>query len=103
MDGWEPTTHYEHDADGRLVSSTPEPEWSEDDRAWMLALAYYRATRCPVHGGDIAECTSEDAEGAYEVPPPTRCHVATALLQAQAGYAETKHPGALLWHAVRRR
>lgn len=69
----------------------------------MLALAYYRSTRCPVHGGDITRCTADDAEGAYEVPPPTRCHAATALMRAQAEYVKVSQSGALLWRTIRRR
>lgn len=83
--------------------TTREPEWSEEDVAWLLALAAYRATRCPACGGDISECTSPDAEGGFEVPPPTRCQAKTALVIAQQDYKDSPQPEALLWRAKRRR
>lgn len=105
MDGWEPTTVYAHDDDGRVVSSTPEAEWSEQDVAWILALAHLRAEekayRCPSCGGDQRECCSPGAEGAYEVPPPTRCHVTTALLVEQRKDGDRPTPEALLWRVRR--
>lgn len=39
MWGWEPTTTYEYDDDGRLISSRPEPEWDDEQR--HLAIAHY--------------------------------------------------------------
>lgn len=35
--GWEPTTYYEYDENGRLVSSTPEVEWDDEQRALVEA------------------------------------------------------------------
>ncbi|MBM0277807.1 hypothetical protein [Micromonospora tarensis] len=106
LDGWEPaeTTTYEHDGDGRLVRSVTvrEPEWSEQDRAWMAALAAHRSGRCPSCGGDAAVCCAPDGDGAFVVPPPTRCHVTTALAVAQAQYQDSPQPQALLWHVERR-
>lgn len=106
MDGWEPTeeTVYEYDEQGRLVRALTvrEPEWSEQDVAWMLALAEWRATRCPACGGDIRECTDPASEGRYEVPPPHRCHAATAIAAAQERYMDSQHPQALLFHVRRR-
>lgn len=102
LDGWEPTTVYVYDDDGRLVASTPESEWSEQDVAWLLALAEWRAGRCPACGGDLAECTAADADGQFEVAPPTRCHAATATSIAQRGYRDSPQPEALLWRVKRR-
>ncbi|MEU4399784.1 hypothetical protein [Micromonospora orduensis] len=105
LDGWEPaeTTTYEYDG-GRLVRSVTvrEPEWSDQDRAWLAALAAYRAGRCPSCGGDASVCCSPASDGAFVVPPPTRCHVTTALTIAQAQYQESPQPQALLWHVERR-
>lgn len=58
--GWEPRTVYTYDAGGRLVSSQPEVEWDEDERAWMLALGAYRSGLCPVCGGPSDECQSPE-------------------------------------------
>jgi len=68
----------------------------------MLALAEWRATRCPACGGDIRECTDPASEGRYEVPPPHRCHAATAIAAAQERYMDSQHPRALLFHVRRR-
>lgn len=81
--------------------TTRESEWSEQDVAWMLALAEWRASRCPHCGGDISECTDPDLEGRWEVPPPHRCHATTALAAAQERYRDSPHPHALLWQVRR--
>ncbi|MFC6017803.1 hypothetical protein ACFP2T_16500 [Plantactinospora solaniradicis] len=82
--------------------STPEPEWSEEDQAWMLALAEYRAGLCPACRRPLRECADPDADGGYTVPSPTRCHATTALLIAQEQYTESPQAGALLFHTERR-
>lgn len=66
----------------------------------MLALASYRASRCPNCGRDIDECTT--SEGKWQVPPPTRCHASTALSIAQVAYRESPQPESLLWRVERR-
>lgn len=91
-----------HDAHGRVVSSTPEPEWSEQDQAWMLALAEYRAGLCPACGQELRVCADPEGDGNWTVPPPTRCHATTAMSIAQKSYADSLQPEALLWHAKRR-
>lgn len=71
---------------GRLVRSTTtrEPEWTEQDRAEMLALAVYRAGLCPNGCGQpLAESTSH-----YEVGPDyethrTTCRACAALLEVR--------------------
>lgn len=97
--GWEPTTTYAHDADGRLVSSQPEAEWDDTERAWMLALDEYDASLCPLCGMPSEACQSPEAEDQATAGLPTRCHVTTARLQRQEGYKDASHPGALLWPA----
>jgi len=105
FDGWEPVeeTVYEYDEQGRLVRSvtTRDSEWDDEQQGWMLALAVWRANRCPNCGRDIRECTDESAD--WHVPPPTRCHVTTALAIAQQQYyRDSPHPHALLWRVERR-
>jgi hypothetical protein len=90
---------YEYDDAGRLVSSRPEVEWDETEVAWMLALADYEASLCPRCGMPREICQSPDTEGRVTVPAPSRCHVTTAILGAQKGYAENEHPTALLFGA----
>lgn len=104
FDGWEPSTVYEYDDAGRLVRSTPESEWSEQDRAWLLALAGYRASLCPCGCGLPAEQTlaHEDDGRRFVVSPPARCRARTALAQKQAEYQDSPQPEALLWSVERR-
>lgn len=100
--GWEPTTVYEYDDSGRMVSSRPEAEWDDAERAWMLALDTWKTDRvCPLCGLAREVCQAPETEFALDVGLPTRCHVTTAIRRAQA--ARAKHPGehddALLWSA----
>lgn len=105
--GWEPaeTTSYEYEG-GRLVRSVTvrESEWSDEDRAWMAALAAYRGGLCPCGCGHPAEhTTAHEGDGrTFVVPPPTRCRARTALSMAQAQYQDTPQPDALLWRVERR-
>ena len=107
LDGWEPaeTTVHEYDG-GRLVRSVTsrEPEWSEQDRAWLLALAGWRASLCPCGCGLPAEQTlaHENDGHTFVVQPPTRCRARTALSIAQAQAADSPQPEALLWSVERR-
>lgn len=68
----------------------------------MLALAAWRASRCPHCGRDIAECTDPGSEGKYTAGLPHRCHATTALLIAQDQHQETPQAGALMWHVEKR-
>jgi hypothetical protein len=81
--GWEPTTVYEHDDAGRLVSSRPETEWDATEVAWMQALGDYEATLCEHCGLPRDVCHARDMENRVKVRPPERCHVTTALLREQ--------------------
>lgn len=92
------TRHY-YDRAGRLVRSVTrrDPEWTEQDRAWVLALTYWRDTRCPLCGGDIQDCTAPDEDLVVNVPPPRRCKATDALLDKQKQYESSPKPRALLW------
>lgn len=85
-----------------MVSSQPEVEWDDTERAWMLALQQWRDEElCPLCGRPKDVCQDPSAEFAFEVPPPTRCHITTALRQAQDTYMKgphADHPDALLWN-----
>lgn len=65
-----------------------EPEWTEEDRAWAIALGELHADTCQGCGQPLSESTSPDAEGGYDVPAPTRCHSCTVLHKHQDKYAE---------------
>ncbi|GMA26202.1 hypothetical protein GCM10025864_39610 [Luteimicrobium album] len=83
LKGWEPVTTYTYDGDGRLVSSRPEVEWDETEQAWMSALDAYEASLCEHCGLPRDVCHAPTLEGRVKVPPPSRCHVHTAMLRAQ--------------------
>jgi hypothetical protein len=88
--------------DGLLVRSTPETEWTDEQRGWMLALAEYRATRCPCGcGQDARESLDPETEGKWVVSN-VRCEARTALSIARKPYEESPQPEALLFHAERR-
>lgn len=88
-----------YDRRGRLVRSVTvrEPEWTEQDRAEILALALFRKSLCPLHGGPLAECTSHEDTGPQFTVGKKRCRAHDAVLEAQDGLKNTPRPGALLW------
>ena len=49
----------ERDAHRRIVGYTPEPEWDETERDWMLALDDYEHTLCPECGMPVSVCHDE--------------------------------------------
>lgn len=102
-EGWEPTTFYTYDENGRLVSSTPEPEWDEQERAWMLALEAYRRGRCTRCGGNLAETTDVRNDDAYHVLAPIQCHRCAAFARADDQYREHQHPLSLMHRIELRR
>jgi hypothetical protein len=82
--------------------TTRESEWTEEDRAEVLALAEYRASLCPGGcGHPTSETTSREGEGPDYNAKSTTCRACAALLEAQRGADEGK-PGpdhaARLWH-----
>lgn len=82
-----------------MVASRPEAEWDDTERAWMLSLAAYEASLCPLCGLPSEQCQAIEAENLAYAPTPTRCHVATARMQRTEEYKDAKHPGALLYPA----
>ena len=82
-----------------MVSSRPEAEWDDTERAWMRDLAAYEATLCPMCGLPSEQCQSAAAENLAYAGLPVRCHVATARMQRVEEYKDAKHSGALLWPA----
>lgn len=68
----------------------------------MRALATWRDEHiCPSCGWPKAVCQAPETEFALEVPPPTRCHVTTAMRRAQKDYAKQDgaNPEGLTWRA----
>lgn len=78
-----------------------EPEWTEQDRAEILALGLYRSQLCPLHGGPLEECTSHEETGAQFEASRSTCRAQLALIEAQRAADDGKKPspyaGARLW------
>ena len=69
----------------------------------MLALAQWRdEDLCPLCGWPKVICQDPRLSvGGVSVPPPTRCHITTAMTAAQKVYAQSPgaNPEGLLWRA----
>lgn len=106
--GWEPrrVTTFEYDDAGRVVRSVTvtEPEWDDEQRELVYALAQYEASLCPGCGGDLAETTSPEAEYGYTRAGPERCYRCQmlAMYQEADGEAKTPQPDSLLYGLRRR-
>lgn len=89
-------TEYVYDDAGRLLRSvtTHDAEWSEMDLGNAKAHRRNEADRCPGCGLPLSETTLTENEGAYEAPPPTRCHACTSLEHRKSEYTESP-PGLL--------
>lgn len=85
--------------------TTREPEWTEQDRAEVLALALYRAEYCPCGCGQRYEdTTSPEETGPQFVATRVVCRARLALLEAQkAAQTEDVIGGARLWRVGKRK
>lgn len=87
LDGREPATVTRHYyAQGKLVRSvtTREPEWTEQDRAEILALTYRRAHLCPDGCGYwFSDTTSHEETGPVFRAHHTVCRARLASLEYQ--------------------
>lgn len=75
--------------------TTREPEWSDDDRAVVLAYLEYEGQICSGCGGWLAETTSPENAGKYVASAPYRCHRCDAIERKQEQYKEQKRPNSL--------
>lgn len=97
LSGWEPTTYYTYDEQGRMVSSTPEPEWDDVEVGWMVELERWRRQNlCPLCGFPTEICQAPYGEYVYSTGEPVRCNVTTALRTAQKDHKDTPHADALI-------
>lgn len=97
LSGWEPTTFYEYDEQGRVVSSAPEPEWDGVEVGWMVELERWRRENvCPLCGSPVEICQAPEGAFVFGTEPPVRCRVTTALRDAQKAAKELPHPDALI-------
>lgn len=68
-----------------MVASRPEPEWDDDQRDLVIALAEVEDDTCPHCGNSMSECMSPDSDPdnrdgthKYVAGAPYRCFAATA-------------------------
>lgn len=82
-----------------MVASRPETEWDAEQRGWMLALAEFRASRCPCGCGHNAKDTTGMEIPGQWVARRVRCHARAALEAAQAAAPNNPEdlPGARIW------
>jgi hypothetical protein len=85
----------------RSVTSR-EPEWTEQDRAEMLALALYRQGLCPKCGNPVDDCTSEETLGPEFAVSYSTCRASRAVLERQRaisdnGKKDVPNAPAYLW------
>lgn len=80
--------------------TTREPEWTEQDRAEVLALALFRAELCPCGCGQrYVDTTSPEETGPQFTASRVVCRARLALLEAQkAAATDDIIGGARLWH-----
>ena len=98
---WEPAlvTVYERDQAGRVIRTTQRyetPEWTDLDRAYVLALDLYEAGLCDGCGHPLEETTRAENSEAYVAKAPVRCHRCTAQVHAAEEH-ERPQPEALRW------
>ena len=78
-----------------LVSSRSEAEWSDDERAKVLAYRRWELVdRCPKCGGPKAECQDPENMGRYKADLPIRCAYYDALIVEMDQWGKDKRPRA---------
>jgi len=111
LDGREPVevTEHQYDDAGRLVRSvtTREPEFTDQDRGELIALAVYREGLCPLCGRPLDVCTSHEDTGPEFAATWTACRATLAILEKQRAISDGKKPKpnapAYLWAATIRK
>lgn len=83
MFGWEPVqrTTVEYDADGRVSGwvTVTEPEWDDEQRHWMIALAELEAEQCRDCGHSLTETTGPGAADSFVAEMAGRCWSCEAI------------------------
>ena len=88
--------------------ATPEPRWTEQDRAEALALTLYRSGLCPKCGRPLEVCTSQEGVGPDFAAQFTACRATLAIVEKQRGLSDNgkksdPNAPAYLWAATTRR
>lgn len=81
--------------------SQPEPEWDDQDRAELDALAIIEADECSSCGGSLTETTSAEAASKTYVVHQSRCHRCTAVGEMADAYRSQPQPQALRFYVER--
>lgn len=76
-----------------------EPEWDDEELAWMLAWHETELDRCSGCNGVLSETTDPRNEGWYIAENPTRCHRCTAIFEKASEYNDARQPRALMFSA----
>lgn len=84
-----------------MVASQAEPEWDDEQRGLMLALAEVEGSECPSCHGDLAETTDVAYEGKW-TPTSQPCYRCLAINMHAQKRAQEKHSDSLLFGAYRR-
>ena len=59
---------------------------------------------CEGCGGWLPDTTAIDADGAFDVPPPIKCHQCVAISIVSDAFAKNgKHPHLARWRAIWKR
>lgn len=64
-----------------------EPLWTDEDRAWALALADIERDACPGCGEPWSESSDKDSEGQYTAEV-LRCHACAAGAAKASAFQE---------------
>lgn len=81
LSGWEPSVDVTYVwQDGVKVGErrTPEPEFCDDDRWWLDALAVLESDQCPDCRMPLSDSADPDGPG-YLLPPPSPCRSCKTL------------------------
>lgn len=70
-------TYYEHDDQGRMIRSSQRSEWTDEDRALMVAYQLYLDSLCPGCGQPRAKAHHSDNDGWYRIAEAVVCHACT--------------------------
>lgn len=62
----------------------------------MLALQYYRLSRCPGCGGDFEVTTAPENEDRFRAELPIQCYRCVAFSRSHKVYAEEPHSHTLI-------
>ena len=96
-------TTYEYDEAGRVVAAATErePLWTDDDRAWLLALLAEQRETCAGCGHPLDECRDPAGEKTWRLVVDT-CHACMTLDMDRHNQAEKKRPPMGRYTATRR-